>query len=510
MKNKSTFLLNKIIFVFVLLVILAPSTLFSQTISNVKNGSTTIAPFLGNVPFRCYNPSFDPQPPQPPNPFKFYCDFSVSSSFAPGTTFTLQFSDEFGNFPATPIVLNTAQPVFTGTTGSFTFLLPLGTSGTGYRLRVINSANASSAISAAIPCYYIPFTGTFYLLNNRVQNVSICGGGSFNLFVDTNNVSLPSAPTVIPSPTTYPGLKYKWVKDGAPFPGTGPSINITQSGVYYAYIDYGICSSVTPGLKPTTSSLDVTVNIVPGGSSFNITGNPIICPPTTNALSVTAGYSYQWFKDGVALPGETAFTYNASQPGDYSVLVNQGTCSSTSNTFNVYAVGFSASIDVSLLPNVNIIGTGETKSITITSSAASPTYEWYLNNVLIPSATSATYNATQPGKYKAVVNQTVGCLIKKEFLFELKEGVNPKEIPNLISPNDDSKNDTWILPSEYANSNTEVQIINNTGQIVLQTTNYQNNWPLTPIDFKTVNPVYYYIITKDGSQVKKGSITIIK
>jgi gliding motility-associated-like protein len=492
MKNKSTFLLNKIIFVFVLLVILAPSTLFSQSVSNVTNGSPS---FGGNVTQRCYNPSS--------GAFLYYSTFAISGTFNLGNTFTLQFSDDLGNF-ATPTVLSTS-PTISGSTGTFSFSLPAGTAGNAYRLRVVSSNPVSTAISSPIPSYYIPFIQSFWLLNNQVTSVSICGGGSFNLFVDPTNT------VADPSPLVYSGLKYRWVKDGVLIPGQfGSSINITQSGVYYAYLDYGVCNPVIGGSRPPYASRDVTVNIVPGGSSFNITGNPIICPPTTNALSVTAGYSYQWFKDGVALSGETAFTYNASQPGDYSVLVNQGTCSSTSNTFNVYAVGFSASIDVSLLPNVNIIGTGETKSITITSSAASPTYEWYLNNVLIPSATSATYNATQAGKYKAVVNQTVGCLIKKEFLFELKEGVNPKEIPNLISPNDDSKNDTWILPSEYANSNTEVQIINNTGQIVLQTTNYQNNWPLTPIDFKTVNPVYYYIITKDGSQVKKGSITIIK
>lgn len=499
MKNKSTFLSNKIIFVFALMVFLIPATSLCQTISNVKNGSNflPVSPSPGGViPFRCFNPS------SPGG--EFYSDFSVTSPFPPGTTFTLQFSDEFGNFPTFPIVLNTTQPVFNGTTGSFSFFLPSGTSGTNYKLRVINSSNSSIATSSAIPSYYIPFIKSFWLLNNQVTSVSICGGGSFNLFVDPTNTAAD------PSPLVYPGLKFRWVKDGVLIPAQfGSSLNVTQSGVYYAYLDYGVCNPISAG-RPPYSSRDVTVNIVPGGSSFNITGNPIICPPTTNALSVTAGYTYQWFKDGVALLGEIAFNYNASQPGDYSVLVNQGTCSSTSNTFNVYAVGFSASIDVSLLPNVNIIGTGETKSITITSNAASPTYEWYLNNVLIPTATSATYNATQPGKYKAVVNQTVGCLIKKEFLFELKEGVNPREIPNLISTNNDGKNDTWILPSEYGNINTEVQIINASGQVVLQTTNYQNNWPLTEIDFKTVNPVYYYIITKDGSQVKKGSITIIK
>lgn len=502
MNNKITILSKKSFLAILFLFFIAPTFLNAQTITNVINGKP------GNlVTERCYNPASDPQPPNPPNPFKYFATFSFSG-FPPGfNSFTLQFSNASGSF-ATPTFLS-STPVITGSTGQFEYVLPAGTSGTGYRMRVIKTGDPSiSGISAAIPSYYIPFLGTFYLLENRVSTVSICGGGSFNLFVSPNS-------TLDPTPAVFPGLKYKWVRNGVIISGeTGTSINITQSGVYYAYLDYGSCNPPIGGGKPATSSIDVTVNIVPGGSAFIISGSNTICPPIANPLSVTAGYAYQWFKNGVAIPGETAFTYNALQPGEYTVLVNQGTCSSTSPVFNVTVPGFTASIDVDLQPDTNVIGTGETKSITITSNATTPTYEWYLfdgtNYVLIPSAISAIYNATQAGKYKGVVNQTTGCLVSQDFLFELKEGVNPKEIPNLISPNTDGKNDTWILPSEYGNANTEVQIVSASGKVVLQTKNYLNDWPTSEIDFKSVNPVYYYTITKDGGDVKKGSITIIK
>jgi hypothetical protein len=48
------------------------------------------------------------------------------------------------------------------------------------------------------------------------------------------------------------------------------------------------------------------------------------------------------------------------------------------------------------------------------------------------------------------------------------------------------------------------------GEIVLKTNSYLNNWPETALDFKTINPVYYYIITTQDKKVKKGSITIVK
>jgi gliding motility-associated-like protein len=225
---------------------------------------------------------------------------------------------------------------------------------------------------------------------------------------------------------------------------------------------------------------------------------------------VPGGYVYQWFKDNVAIPGATAFNYPATQPGDYYVVVNQGSCSSTSNTFNLSVVGFSASIDVLESPAINNVAAGDTKTITITTNAASPIFEWYKNGILDASATTNTYSTAVMGNYKAIVKQTSGCLVNKEFLFQLKEGVNPVKIPNLISPNADGENDTWEIPQEYINANTEVMIVSAAGEIALQTTNYDNKWPQTALNFKSVNPVYYYIISKDGSPIKKGSITIIK
>ena len=101
------------------------------------------------------------------------------------------------------------------------------------------------------------------------------------------------------------------------------------------------------------------------------------------------------------------------------------------------------------------------------------------------------------------------------FTVTLKDGTpgfpDVANIPNLISPNGDGINDTWQIPLEYISANkTEVLILNATGETVLKTNNYQNNWPDGPLDFKNVNPVYYYIITTVEGKVKKGSITVVK
>ena len=52
-------------------------------------------------------------------------------------------------------------------------------------------------------------------------------------------------------------------------------------------------------------------------------------------------------------------------------------------------------------------------------------------------------------------------------------------------------------------------IISSNGEMVLDVVNYQGDWPQNNIDFKNVNPVYYYVIQSDTGE-KKGSITVIK
>jgi hypothetical protein len=52
--------------------------------------------------------------------------------------------------------------------------------------------------------------------------------------------------------------------------------------------------------------------------------------------------------------------------------------------------------------------------------------------------------------------------------------------------------------------------MNSSGKVVFNTTDYQNNWPENDIDFNSVNPVFYYVITTTDNKTKKGSITVVK
>ena len=121
---------------------------------------------------------------------------------------------------------------------------------------------------------------------------------------------------------------------------------------------------------------------------------------------------------------------------------------------------------------------------------------------------------TAEGSYAVMISQSSSCVSQKELLFKINYPfIDPNVIliPNLISPNNDGINDTWVLPQEYVGgTNTQITLLNSRGEVALQTSNYLNNWPENELDFKSVNPIYYYIITTQDNKVKRGSITVVK
>jgi gliding motility-associated-like protein len=170
--------------------------------------------------------------------------------------------------------------------------------------------------------------------------------------------------------------------------------------------------------------------------------------------------------------------------------------------------------EINVNPTNNMLE-GETLNVTVTTTAISPEYFWYYNNQLMTEETQDTYEASEFGEYEVVITETAGCSGSRSYQFTILEGVDPfpdvDKIPNVISPNGDLTNDTWVLPLKYTTgTNTEIVILNEQGKVVFQTIDYQNNWPEDDLNLNSVNQLYYYIITSSDGKVKKGSITIVK
>lgn len=431
--------------------------------------------------------------------------FEVQFTFDPATLgpnnqFRVELSDANGTF-ANSTVLYTSNPgAITVSPANIAFSIPTNTAGENYKLRIKSTDPAtSSSNSIAFPAYY-KIQDSPFSINNLVSTASYCPGGSYILNIDNPGTGNND------SPLKYPSLTFNWYKEPSTTPiATGNSLTVTQPGVYYVKTNYGSCTSDSYSNK-------VTVSESASGNSTTISssqGNPFCSNDGTTTLSTVSGNSYQWYKDSKAISGANKQTYTTNQAGQYSVTVNFGGCSATAS-INLQSYQFTSSIDV---PETNFINSGETLSAAVTTNAINPEYKWFLNETLIPDATAASYQASTLGNYKVAITQTSGCVLSQELTFRIISSVDPnaQKIPNLVSPNNDGINDTWIIPQEYTSgTETEIVVMNALGEIVFKTNNYLNNWPETTTDFKNVNPVYYYIITKKDQKTKKGSITLVK
>ncbi|WP_345271876.1 gliding motility-associated C-terminal domain-containing protein [Flaviramulus aquimarinus] len=464
--------------------------------SFIENGNAQIVIGKPNLGFSqaCASPSF--------NTYNITFTFSPEAAISSTNQFKIELSDATGNFSNATTIYTSGVGTISASPATLSFPVPITISGEAYKLRVKSTAPvATSANSNAFAAYY-KIQDTPFSINNLISTGVYCSGGSYLLTIDNpGNESNDS-------PLQYPALTYNWFKETSPttsdFIALGETLSVSEPGTYFVETNYGTCTS-----NSFSNRVTVSESTSGGSSSINSSkGNPFCSSKGPTTLSAINGMSYQWFKDGIEISGATDQMYNTDISGAYSVNIDLGSCT-TSAMINLESTGFTSSIDVEA---INTIEENETLVATVTTSANNPEYIWYFNDTLIPDAISNRYVISQTGNYKAVIRQTTGCMVSREFVFEVRTPFpDVANIPNVISPNGDGINDTWIIPQDYVNgTNAEIMVLNSKGDVVFQTIDYQNNWPENQIAFAAINPVYYYIITTVNGNVKKGSITVVK
>ncbi|WP_353778041.1 gliding motility-associated C-terminal domain-containing protein [Winogradskyella sp. 3972H.M.0a.05] len=429
--------------------------------------------------------------------------FSPEAGLEASNQFIIEMSDAEGDFSNPTTVFTSSPGSVTTSPATLTFSIPEDTAGENYKIRIKSTAPvATSSGSAAFPAYYKaqdePFT-----INNLVSTGVFCEGGSYLLSIDNPGTGAND------SPLNYPNLTFNWYKETGPttavFVAEGNTLSVSDEGTYFVETNYGSCTSDSSSNRVTIS--EVSSGEAEAGISSSL-GNPFCPSEGATILSTIVGISYQWFVDGVAIEGATNQTYETEESGMYTVFVDLGDCSTT-GVITLESELFDASINV---PEFNEIDEDETLWVSVTTTAENPIFEWYLNDTLITEADDDNYEVSEIGSYAVVITETTGCQGSREFLFEVSEPFpNVEKLPNVISPNGDGINDTWVIPRAYVSgTDTEVVIMTNYGKVVFQTNDYLNNWPQDNLNLSNGNEVYYYIIKTVDNEIRKGSITVVK
>ena len=305
-------------------------------------------------------------------------------------------------------------------------------SSSGYTYQWYNSAGAitgatfQSYTATASGAYSVIVTNSYSctatsivstVVVNPLPDVTISASGP-TIFCAGGSVTL--------SATAVAGDTYQWYLGGSAIAGaTNSSYLATVGGGYQVQVTDPTTGCTAETLADTMVTELATPIIIPiTPASFCWGGSALL---STSVSGATGSVLYQWYLNGVMIPGAINATYNAAVPGNYTCQITiPGSCTAT--TLSVPVTEFPLPD-----PVVTFDGTYfHTGTFYIT-------YQWYMDLTAIPGATSSFTTAIGSGNYKVAVTDTNGCQSYSDG-YVYTGGATPF-VPNV------SKSDIKIYPN---------------------------------------------------------------
>jgi len=224
-------------------------------------------------------------------------------------------------------------------------------------------------------------------------------------------------------------ISYQWAKDGADLPGeTASTLTITSVTV----ADAGVYTVTATNACGSATSNPATVVVREPPTITSDPTNQSICLGETATFSVTATgtppLEYQWRKNSVELPGETASTIvitsvAVSDGGVYDCVVTNMCGTETSR---------GASLNVLLPPTITAqpqgadLCLGDDYTLAVTATGTDPlSYQWRKNGADIPGATGSQLvlldvDTTDSGSYTVLVSNLCGDAVSMAAILNVR------------------------------------------------------------------------------------------
>ncbi|MBC7941913.1 MAG: hypothetical protein H7Z19_19505 [Chitinophagaceae bacterium] len=243
-------------------------------------------------------------------------------------------------------------------------------------------------------------------------------GATQQLGVVAAGTALPTAPSIITQPvavrvnagntatfavgTGGSGPQaYQWRRDNVDIVGATSAFHSIAAASPGDAASYSVVVSNGAG-SVTSASVALTVDASVQPTAPTITAQPgavVVAPGMSATLGVgvqgSGPMSFEWFRDGTRLPGQTQATYTlaaagALDVGNYQVRVSNGVGEVTSAVAPVILLGAPA---IATQPGNRSVTEGATTTFSVTASGDFPRYQWTRNQVAIAGATGPTYTS---------------------------------------------------------------------------------------------------------------------
>ncbi|MBI3135225.1 MAG: gliding motility-associated C-terminal domain-containing protein [Bacteroidetes bacterium] len=312
---------------------------------------------------------------------------------------------------------------------------------------------------------------------------TVCSGNAMN-FVNTTTSS-----------SGFVTL-YSWdFGDGNTSTSTNPSHLYSAAGSYNAILfvmnNFGCSDTVSHLMQVDASPVaDITAA---DATSF--------CEGDSVQLGTISdpNYTYLW------ITGETTNSIVVDSSYDYGVFVTDitnGCFSFDSLEVTVFPAPIAdAGLDTNVSLGFSTILSGSGGTSFLWSPATGLDNSFNANPTCTPTSTT-TYTLT--------VTDDNGCSASDSVLVTINGNV-VLTVYDIITPNGDNYNDTWIIDNILNYPNNSVSIFNRYGQVVYETTAYANSWDGTRNGDELPEGAYYYIIElTDSGDSYKGTVNIVR
>ncbi|BAV09995.1 gliding motility-associated C-terminal domain-containing protein [Filimonas lacunae] len=213
--------------------------------------------------------------------------------------------------------------------------------------------------------------------------------------------------------------------------------------------------------------------------------------------------------------GEATITYQVNGVADTAVVTvtatdNGGTLNEGVDTYSQSFTVIVSPIHVTITANPGtLINRYETVQLTASGAA---TYVWDSAHGIVgaQNADVLTVKPTVNTLYKAKGTDAQGCIDSASVVVKLDTDYNLKPV-NVLTPNGDGKNDTWVIWNISSFPNNKVTVFDRAGRSVFHAVNYTNTWNGTVNGAPLAQGTYVYVIELgNGIEPVKGVLTIIR
>ncbi|RNL53270.1 T9SS type B sorting domain-containing protein, partial [Pedobacter jejuensis] len=270
---------------------------------------------------------------------------------------------------------------------------------------------------------------------------------------------------------------------------------------------YVVTYSFGSGLCTGTATIGIKINSIPATIGY---GKTSFCATGTARVTRTgpAGGTYTSNAIGLSINAATGeINLASSNVGSYEVSYAYQNGSTTASATTVVTINPNP---VAIITSDLGLEVSKGELVTLTASGGT-SYEWSGTDILNGQNTSVlTVRPKTTSTYTLVATNASGCTNVSQITITVKEDY--KLLPNnVITPNGDGKNDTWVIKNlDYYPSN-KVSIYDRAGRLVYSKKGYTNDWDGSYNGNPLNEDAYIYVIDMgSGIGVIRGAVSIIR